>query len=106
MHVSWRNPKECDEKVATHPNTYWSLGHLKLNRIEAFQLWTPRRLLLRRAPVERQLIDTVEQHKLSYLGHILRRPRYSIPKLILQEKIESRLGPGRKQFFRLRNIRN
>lgn len=97
----------------------WSLKVKSINRIEAFEMWTLRRLLripwtehatndevLRRARVDRQLMDTVKQRKVSYLGHILRGRQYSIPRLILQGKIEGRRGPGRKQHSWLRNIRN
>lgn len=60
-----------------------------LNRTDAFEMWTLRRLLriswtahitndevLGRSGVERQLLDTVKQSKVLYLGHILKRPRY------------------------------
>jgi len=36
------------------------------------------------AEVQRELLGIVKVRKISYLGHILRGARYSIPKLILQ----------------------
>ena len=97
----------------------WSLKVRTLNRIEAFEMWTLRRLLripwtahrsneevLEMAGVQRELLHIVKNRKISYLGHILRGDRYSIPKLILQGKIEGRRGPGRKQHSWLRNIRD
>lgn len=105
--------------VLLYGSETWSLKVKSLNRIEAFEMWTLRRLLripwtdhltnqevLRRAGVERQLLNIVRQKKVSYLGHILRGDRYSIPKLIIQGKIEGRRGPGRKQHSWLRNIRD
>ena len=62
--------------------------------------------VLLRAGVERELLGIVKQRKTSYLGHILRGDRYSIPKLTIQGKIEGRRGPGRKQHSWLRNIRD
>lgn len=97
----------------------WSLKVRTLNRIESFEMWILRRMLriswtdhmsnndvLLRAGVERELLDIVKQRKTSYLGHILRGDRYSIPKLILQGKIEGKRGQGRKQHSWLRNIRD
>lgn len=97
----------------------WSLKARTLNRIEAFEMWTLRRLLrvpwtahatneevLRTAGYEREMLNIVKERKVSYLGHILRGDKYYIPKLILQGKIEGRRGPGRKQHSWLRNIRD
>lgn len=97
----------------------WSLKVKSLQRIEAFEMWILRRLLkipwvehvtnqqvLQRANTDRQLLDIVKQRKTSYLGHILRGPRYNLLKTILMGKIEGKRGPGRKQHSWLRNIRN
>lgn len=97
----------------------WSLKAKSLNRIEAFEMWILRRLLkipwvdhvsneqvLQRARTHRQLLDIVKERKTSYLGHILRGPRYILLKTILMGKIEGKRGPGRKQHSWLRNIRN
>ena len=62
--------------------------------------------VLLRAGLERELLGIVKQRKTSYLGHILRGDRYSIPKLTIQGKIEVRRGPGRKQHSWLRNKRD
>ena len=62
--------------------------------------------VLLRAGVERELLDIVKQRKTSYLGHVLRGDRYSIPKLTIQRKIEGRRGSGRKQHSWLRIIRD
>ena len=62
--------------------------------------------VLLRAGLERELLGIVKQRKTSYLGHILRGDRYSIPKLTIQGKFEGRCGPGRKQHSWPRNIRD
>ncbi|KAK9879106.1 hypothetical protein WA026_003946 [Henosepilachna vigintioctopunctata] len=90
-----------------------------MNRIEAFEMWTLRRLLkipwvdritneevLRRAGVERVLLKNIKQRKISYLGHILRGNKYEILRLILVGKIEGRRGPGRKRHSWLCDIKN
>ncbi|ENN78857.1 hypothetical protein YQE_04688, partial [Dendroctonus ponderosae] len=63
----------------------WSLKARTLNRIEAFEMWTLRRLLrvpwtahatnkeiLRTAGCEREILNIVKERKVFYLGHILR----------------------------------
>lgn len=52
--------------------------------------------------IERELIQIIEQRKVSYLGHIylghiLRNNKYVELRFILMEKIEGKRGPGRKQ---------
>ena len=50
---------------------------------------------LLRAGVERELLSIVKQRKTSYLGHILRGDRYSIPKLtIFRGKLKRDVGLG------------
>lgn len=105
--------------IITYGAETWSLKLKSMNRIEAFEMWTLRRLLripwvdrvtneevLRRAGVERELLTTIKQRKTSYLGHILRGNKYDILRLILMGKIEGRRGPDRKQHSWLRDIRN
>lgn len=53
----------------------------------------------------RELFDAIKKRKTSYLGHILRGPRYEFQRLILQGKIEGKRGIGRKKLSWLRNIR-
>ena len=43
---------------------------------------------------------------LEYFGHIMRHPeKYDLLHLIMQGKIESRRGPGRRRTFWLKNLR-
>nr|CAH7754601.1 unnamed protein product [Callosobruchus chinensis] len=90
----------------------WTLKAAAFNRIEAFEMWTPRRMLkiswtehvrnddvLRMAGLEdRELFEHNQKRKISYLGHIIRGERYEFQRLILQGKIEGeRRGIGRKK---------
>lgn len=87
-----------------------------LNRIEAFEMWTPILLgqivlitnneVLQRAGVLRQLLDLVKQRKVLYLGHIMRGSKYALLKLIRHSKIEGRRGLGGKTHSWLVNIRD
>lgn len=97
----------------------WTLKVTSINKLEAFEMWTLRRMLripwtdrvrneevLNRAQLEdRQLFEYVKSRKTAYLGHILRGERYSFQQLILEGKIEGRRGIGRKKLSWLRNIR-
>lgn len=98
----------------------WTLKAVSINRIEAFEMWTLRRMLkipwtervrnedvLRLADLEdRELFEHIKKRKIAYLGHIIRGERYDFQRLILQGKIEGgRRGIGRKKLSWLRNIR-
>nr|CAH7723606.1 unnamed protein product [Callosobruchus chinensis] len=98
----------------------WTLKAAAINRIEAFEMRTLRRMLkvswtehvrndyvLRMAGLEdRELFEHIKKRKISYLGHIIRGKRYEFQRLILQGKIEGkRRGIGRKTLSWLRNIR-
>jgi len=78
----------------------WPLTAGTLNGIEAFEMWTHRRLLrvpwiahaineeiLRTACYEREILSIVKERKVSYIDHIFRGGKYHIPTLILQGKI-------------------
>lgn len=97
----------------------WTLKVSSMNRLEAFEMWTYRRILkipytahitneevLRRVNKERDLLHTVKCKKTSYLGHILRNDKYYILQLIIKGKIEGKRSIGRKKLSWLRNIRN
>lgn len=97
----------------------WTLKVSSINKLEAFEMWTLRRMLsiswtdkvrnedvLRRAGTERELFNLIKVRKVGYLGHVLRGERYTIPQLIIQGKIEGKRGIGRKQMSWLRNIKH
>nr|CAH7728610.1 unnamed protein product [Callosobruchus chinensis] len=98
----------------------WTLKAAAINRIEAFEMWTLRRMLkiswtghirnddvLRMAELkDREFFEHIKKRKISYQGHIIRGERYEFQCLILQEKIEGgRRGIGRRKLSWLRNIR-
>lgn len=97
----------------------WTLKTVTMNRLEAFEMWTYRRLLkipwtdhvsnqevLRRLQKEHELLLTIKRRKTAYFGHIMRGPKYELLRLIIQGRIEGKRGLGRKQMSWLRNIRN
>lgn len=54
-------------------------------------------MVLQMAGVERQVLYLVKQHKLKYLGHILRGECYGMNRLVIQGRIDGKISPGRKQ---------
>lgn len=98
----------------------WTLKASSINKLEAFEMWTLRRILkiswvekirneevIRRAKLEdRELFETIKKRKIAYFGHIMRGERYELPRLILEGKIEGKRGIGRKKLSWLRNIRH
>lgn len=99
----------------------WTLKVTTINKIEAFEMWTLRRMLkvswverirnediLRRAGLtDRELFENIKKRKIAYLGHIIRGERYHFLRLILQGKIEGgKRGIGRRKLSWLRNIRH
>lgn len=96
----------------------WILKTATMNRIEAFELWCYRRILkipwtqrktneqvLNIMNKERELLMSIKQRKLEYLGHVMRGPRYELLRLILNGKIEGKKWIGRKKMSWLRNLR-
>jgi len=97
----------------------WTLKITDMNKIEAFEMWTYRRILkipwtdrvtnsevLNRLSTEREILLSIKRRKVAYFGHVIRGPKYELLQLIVQGKIEGRRGVGRKQLSWLRNIRN
>lgn len=97
----------------------WTVSQEMTKRLEAFELWLYRRMLriswkdkitnievLRRMNKETEIIKTVKSRKLQYLGHIMRNEkRYILLQQILQGKINSKRGPGRRRTSWLANLR-
>nr|CAH7729365.1 unnamed protein product [Callosobruchus chinensis] len=108
------------ESVLLYVAEAWTLKAAAINRIEAFEMWTLRRMLkiswtehvrnddvLRMARLEdRELFEHIKKRKISYLRHIILGEPYEFQRLILQGKIEGgKRGIGRKKLSWLRNIR-
>lgn len=96
----------------------WTLSETTSKKIEAFEMWVFRRILkiswtdhvtnnevLRRMGVDRELMKTIKVRKLTYLGHIMRNEKYALLQLIIQGKVNSRRGPGRRRISWLKNLR-
>lgn len=96
----------------------WTLTEALMKKLEAFEMWVYRRILriswtehttnqevTRRIGKEKEVASTIKQRKLEYLGHILRHEKYRLLQLILQGKIDSKRGPGRRRHSWLQNLR-
>ncbi|VEN34867.1 unnamed protein product [Callosobruchus maculatus] len=89
--------------------TAWTLKAAIVNKIEAFEMYTLRRMLrvswvdhvrnenvLQRAGLgERELFVVIRKRKIAYLGHIMRGECYHLLRLILQGKIKEIKSVGR-----------
>uniref|UniRef100_A0A8D9FEY5 Uncharacterized protein n=1 Tax=Cacopsylla melanoneura TaxID=428564 RepID=A0A8D9FEY5_9HEMI len=77
-------------------------------RIEAFEMYLYRRILkiswmqkitnvevLNRMQKEKELLQTIKERKIQYLGHILRGEKYALLQLIFQGNIEGKRSRGR-----------
>lgn len=96
----------------------WTLTEALMKRLEAFEMWVYRRILrisytehitnievLRRMGKEKEISLTVKKRKLEYLGHLMRHDKYRLLQLIVQGKIDSKRGPGRRRHSWLHNLR-
>ncbi|CAH2210915.1 jg7570 [Pararge aegeria aegeria] len=88
----------------------WTIKEDLRKRIEAFEMWTFRRMLaiswtlkvsneevLRRVNQRRELLHTIKIRKVAYLGHVLRHERYELLQLIMMGKVAGRRGVGRRK---------
>jgi hypothetical protein len=96
----------------------WTLTETLTRKLEAFEMWVYRRILriswtehvtntevIQRIGKEKEIVNTIKQRKLEYLGHILRHDKYRLLQLIVQGKIDSKRGPGRRRHSWLQNLR-
>lgn len=96
----------------------WTLGIKTMRRLEAFEMWSYRRLLkiswtehisneivLQRMGKDRKLLGKIKRRKTGYLGHIYRGRNYEFLRLVMEGKIEGKRGIGRRKCSWLRNIR-
>jgi len=86
----------------------WTLKVNSINRLEAFEMWILRRMLLLwmqkmilavllRAGVKTILFETGKRKEVEYLSHILRSSQHELLRLVLEGKIK---GIGRKKSCR------
>ena len=96
----------------------WTLTDATSKRLEAFEMWCYRRMLrisytyhvtnntvIQRMQKELEIVHSVKVRKMAYLGHVMRNDKYQLIQLILQGKIDSRRGQGRRRTSWLKNIR-
>uniref|UniRef100_A0A8D8UNP4 Craniofacial development protein 2 n=1 Tax=Cacopsylla melanoneura TaxID=428564 RepID=A0A8D8UNP4_9HEMI len=91
----------------------WTLTDTILKKIEAFEMWTYRRILkikwtdkitneevLRRLNKEREIIFTIKKRKLEFFGHIMRNPiKYKVPVSIIRGDVNGRRTQGRPELY-------
>lgn len=96
----------------------WTLKKDISNRIEAFEMWTYRRILkiswvdrvtndevLRKMKKEKEVLNTIKIRKLQYLGHVMRGEKYVLLQIIIQGKIVGKRSIGRRRISWLNNLR-
>lgn len=97
----------------------WTLTEATTKRLEAFEMWTYRRMLkiswtdkisnirvLQKLNKEKEIMLTVKRRKLEYLGHIMRNEtKYKLLKCILQGKVQGKRSVGRRRISWLKNLR-
>ena len=97
----------------------WTITDSLLKRLEAFEMWVYRRLLkiswvekvrntevLARMNKQLKVILTIKRRKLEYFGHIMKHhKKYELLHLIMEGKMNSRRGPGRRRTSCLKNLR-
>ncbi|KAI5752582.1 hypothetical protein M8J77_018365 [Diaphorina citri] len=96
----------------------WTLNKSCERKLEAFEMWTYRRILkiswtervtnteaLRRIKKNVEILEEVKKRKLQYLGHIMRGTKYEILHLIIRGKIVGKRSVGRRRTSWLKNLR-
>ena len=96
----------------------WTLNQTLENRINAFEMYLYRRMLriswmdrvtneevLRPMGKDKELLSTVKERKLQYVGHTMRGDRYEVLRLVIEGKIEGRRSVGRRQNSWLKDLR-
>ena len=92
--------------TVTYECESWTINKADQDIINAFEIWCWRRMLrvpwtAKRTNLSileeigtKRLLDKVNQHTLSYFGHIARRQGECLEKVVLQGKIEGTRRPG------------
>jgi Reverse transcriptase (RNA-dependent DNA polymerase) len=96
----------------------WTLTEAMCKKLEAFEMWTYRRLLkipwtdyvtnidvLKRVKKSKEVLNTIKKKKLEYFGHVIRNEKYRLLQVVIQGKIEGKRGPGRRRISWLKNLR-
>lgn len=104
--------------VVTYGSECWTLSPSLDKRVQAFEMYLYRRILkiswiekipndvvLERMSKERELLNSIKERKLQYIGHIMRGDRYHVLRLIIEGKIEGKRSVGRRQNSWLKDLR-
>lgn len=96
----------------------WTIDATTEKRIDAFEMYAYRRMLrvswtahktnievMQQMGKHKELLTTIKERKLQYLGHIMRGERYEILRLIMEGKIQGKRSVGRRQNSWLRDLR-
>ncbi|CAG9087673.1 unnamed protein product [Plutella xylostella] len=96
----------------------WTIKENFKKKLEAFEMWCYRRMLriswtdkvtnvevLKRMHKQVELVRTIKQRKVAYLGHVLRNKRYQLLHTIIMGKVEGKRRPGRRKLTWLCNIK-
>ncbi|CAG9830963.1 unnamed protein product, partial [Diabrotica balteata] len=96
----------------------WTLKKINIKNIETFEMWCYRRMwkipwtervtnqdVLLKMGKECEVIKTIQTKKLEYMGHIMKGKKYSLLRLIIQQKISRKRNVGRRRISWLRNLR-
>lgn len=95
----------------------WTLKANTIKRLEAFEMWTYRRMLkipwttktrnedvIRRLGSTQELVKHIKKRKTAYQGHIMCNDKYKLLHLVLERKIEGKKKQGRRRITWLDNI--
>lgn len=96
----------------------WTMDPQTEKRIEAFEMYIYRRMLriswiqritnnnvLQRMGKQKELLNTIKERKLQYLGHVMRGERYELLRLIIEGKVQGKRSVGRRQNSWLKDLR-
>lgn len=96
----------------------WTLDPGMERRIDAFEMYAYRRMLrvswtehktnvhiLQMMKKDKELLLTIKERKIQYLGHVMRGSRYEILRLIIEGKIDGKRSVGRRQNSWLKDLR-
>ena len=104
--------------VLTYGCESWTFNPEMERRIDAFEMYLYRRILRiswmeRRTNIDvlntmgksRELMRTIKERKLQYIGHIMRGKKYEILRLIIEGKVQGKRSVGRRQNSWLKDLR-
>lgn len=96
----------------------WTLDSQTEKRIEAFEMYVYRRMLriswvqritndevLQRMQKQKEILNTIKERKMQYLGYVMRGGRYEILRLIIEGKVQGKRSVGRRQNSWLKDLR-